>query len=240
MTRGAEPETVEERIGYCFRDRSLLLRALTHRSHSHEHSASGRPAVPDNEQLEFLGDAVLGFLVSEMLVGRHPTLSEGRLSKLKAHLVSAAHLHEAAVCMGLGSYLRLGRGEEMSGGRTKRTLLADALEALIAAVYLDGGLEAAREFVLRHVAGELAAGAGAAALPLTDFKSALQEAARARGLPNPRYTVIGESGPSHARTFTVEARVTGSLSSQAESYSKKSASQQAARLLLERLPEPDS
>src|SRR5579864_5748855 len=151
----ADVESLQRDIGHRFHDRAVLDRALTHSSHVHERTLSGEAqALQDNEQLEFLGDAVLGFLISESLVARFPDSQEGRLSKWKAHLVSATHLYEVAQRLDLGKYLQLGRGEEMSGGRTKRTLLVDALEALIAAVYLDGGVEAARQFVRQSVIGD--------------------------------------------------------------------------------------
>src|SRR5215472_9704267 len=152
---GPELEKLEESLGHKFQNRDILIRTLTHSSRVHERGAALQPATgADNEQMEFLGDAVLGFLISEALVQRFPSYPEGRLSKLKAHLVSAAHLHEVARELELGQYLLLGRGEEMSGGRGKRTLLVDCLEALIAALYLDGGMEAARELVNRRVIGE--------------------------------------------------------------------------------------
>src|SRR5580704_17785594 len=148
----ADLDTLETAAGHRFADREILRRALTHSSHVHEQALSGGAAASrDNEQLEFLGDSVLGFLISEYLLQRHPEAAEGRLSKLKAHLVSAAWLHEAAQRLRLGEYLELGRGEEMSGGRAKKTLLVDALEALIAAIYLDGGIPPVRDFVLRFV-----------------------------------------------------------------------------------------
>src|SRR5579864_5276249 len=149
-----EPSSLETAIGHQFRDRHLLHRALTHSSHVHERPAAEASQLTDNEQLEFLGDAILGFLISEVLVDRLPGSSEGRLSKLKAHMVSAAHLYGVAERLELGQYLQLGRGEEMSGGRSKRTLLVDALEALIAALYLDAGVERARDFVKDRVAGD--------------------------------------------------------------------------------------
>src|ERR1700693_1439846 len=141
----ADLDALEDAAGHRFADREILRRALTHSSHVHERALTDGKAVPrDNEALEFLGDSVLGFLISEDLLQRHPDAAEGRLSKLKAHLVSAAWLHEAAQGLRLGKYLELGRGEEMSGGRAKKTLLVDALEALIAAIYLDGGMAPAR------------------------------------------------------------------------------------------------
>ena len=146
MTASTELETA---LGHSFRNPALLLRALTHRSHAQE--SSGANGSLPNEQLEFLGDAILGFLVSETLVERFPDCAEGQLSKLKAHLVSATHLHSVAQGIALGQFLRLGKGEEQSGGRAKKTLLVDALEALVAALYLDGGLDPARAFVSRYV-----------------------------------------------------------------------------------------
>ena len=233
----AERERLERAIGYSFRDSGLLRRALTHRSYAHEMSIAGELAIADNEQLEFLGDSVLGALVSELLVRQFPLLSEGRLSKLKAHLVSAVHLVEVARALDLGAHLLLGRGEEMSGGRGKRALLADGLEALIAAIYLDTGLEAARAFVARHVAGDLETQPEGEDLLLSNFKSALQEAAHARGLPLPRYVVVGETGPEHAKTFIVEVRLGRDWVVQAEAQTKKAASQKAAELLLAKLAE---
>ncbi len=232
-----ERDRLERAIGYSFRDSGLLRRALTHRSYAHEMSIAGELAIADNEQLEFLGDSVLGALVSELLVRQFPLLSEGRLSKLKAHLVSAVHLVEVARALDLGAHLLLGRGEEMSGGREKRALLADGLEALIAAIYLDTGLEAARAFVARHVAGDLETQPEGEDLMLSNFKSALQEAAHARGLPLPRYVVVGETGPEHAKTFIVEVRLGRDWVVQAEAQTKKAASQKAAELLLAKLAE---
>src|ERR1700692_9963 len=143
---------LEKALGHCFHDRELLERALTHKSRVYEKPAEVQTAT-DNEQLEFLGDAILGFVVSESLVRRFPSFPEGRLSKLKAHLVSAAWLFRVAQELNLGDYLLLGRGEEMSGGREKRALLSDALEALIAALYIDAGLDTARAFIETSVLG---------------------------------------------------------------------------------------
>ncbi len=227
----ADLEALEAAIGHQFSNRSLLVRALTHTSHAYEKSQP----LEDNEQIEFLGDAILGFLISESLVNRYPTYREGRLSILKNYLVSATHLHEVAQRIELGEFLLLGRGEELSGGRVKKGLLADAVEALIAAIHLDGGIAAARTFVLCHIMGaeqDLTECAGA---PFTNFKGALQETARSLNLPTPRYTVISEHGPAHARRFTVEVRVGTEFVAQAEGDSKKSAGQKAAQSILERL-----
>jgi ribonuclease-3 len=227
----AEQPALEEVIGYRFKRPELLERALTHRSSVYEKHVEG--AAADNEQLEFLGDSILGFLVSDMLLASHPDSPEGRLSKLKAHLVSASHLHEVALQVGLGAHLRLGRGEELSGGREKKALLANALEAVIAAIYLDGGIQPARDFVAAHVAaGAEVPGAG---MEMTDYKSALQERAQALKLPQPRYSIVEERGPEHAKTFLVEARVGRDWSSRAEGLSKKSASQRAAQEVLRQL-----
>ena len=232
--------SLESGIGHPFRDREMLRRALTHSSHVHERMlAEHGAALRDNEQLEFLGDAVLGFLISESLVGRFPDYPEGRLSKIKAHLVSATHLYDVAQKLDLGRYLILGRGEEMSGGRTKRTLLVDALEALMAALYLDRGLEAARDFVRRHVVGEAEDDLARLEeyLPggVVDFKSALQELAQARKLPQPRYSIVKERGPEHSKTFTIEVRIGRDWAGQAEGLTKKSAAQKAAREVYQKL-----
>jgi len=224
-------EVLEGVLGHRFANRELLERALTHKSRASERSPEEPGA--DNEQLEFLGDAILGFVTSETLVARHPAYPEGRLSKLKAHLVSASHLYEVALFAQVGAYLILGRGEEMSGGREKKALLANAVEAVIAALYLDGGLEPAANFIVKHIVGE--APATDEASQVTDYKSALQEMAQALKLPQPRYATVDERGPEHAKTFLVEVRVGRDWVSQAEGLSKKSAGQRAAQLILQQL-----
>lgn len=225
-------EGLERTLGYQFRNRGLLERALTHRSWVSERSS--KLPENDNEQLEFLGDSVLGFVVSESLVARHPSAWEGQLSQWKSHLVSATHLHRCALDLGLGQYLRMGRGEERSGGRERKALLANAFEAVIAALYLDGGLEPAREFVHAHVLTAIDEPEDVHALELLNFKSVLQERVQALGLPTPRYATVETNGPEHAKTFIVEARV-GQFVSRAQGSSKKQASQQAAQLLIEQL-----
>lgn len=239
----AEPEELQVRLNYRFHDTELLRRALMHSSLANEIRTTGAPAT-DNEQLEFLGDSVLGFLVSEALVRRAPGAREGELSRQKAHLVSAAHLHGVARRIDVGSYLELGRSEEMSGGRSKKTLLVDALEALIAAIYLDGGIQAAREFVAAHVLDAPYTEdeeAGTDIQPaITNFKSALQELAQSRNLPPPKYSVVREKGPEHSKLFTVEVRVGKAWTGQAEGRTKKVAAQRAARTVYERLLSPDS
>lgn len=222
---------LEAKIGYCFRDRLLLVRALTHSSFSSE-CRPGR-FQPDNEQLEFFGDSILGFLISELLLQRHPDLPEGQLSLAKSHLVSARRLYEVATRLGVGEFLQLGRSEEKGGGRLKKSLLADAIEAILAAIYLDGGMDAARAFVSQHVYHEpLYSGAGGATL---NYKGALWERAGAEGLPTPQYVVIEETGPQHQRQFTVEARLGTSLVGRGTASSKKAAQQAAARDILEQM-----
>jgi len=225
---------LEQRLGYVFVNKGLLSKALTHKSRAFESATGPLERVADNEQLEFLGDSILGFLASEMLVGRHPSFPEGRLSKLKAYLVSATHLHEVAQRLDIGKFLYLGRGEEMSGGRLKPALLANAMEALIAAIYLDGGIDPVRELVQRHVVGDFDSARSEDESLVVDYKSALQETAQALGLPVPRYTIVKEAGPEHKKMFTVEARV-GNHADRAEGTSKKAAGQRAAELLLAQL-----
>jgi ribonuclease III len=227
---------LESALGHAFEDRELLERALTHKSRIYEKAADGAIAA-DNEQLEFLGDSILGFVVSECLVRRFASFPEGRLSKLKAHLVSAARLHEVAQELGLGEFLILGRGEEMSGGREKKALLSDAVEALIAAMYLDAGLEIARRFIETRVMGSLNTSEEEAEAAVTDYKSALQEMAQTLKLPPPRYVIVAENGPEHSKTFTVEVRLGKEWVSQAQGLSKKSAGQRAAQQILQQLTE---
>jgi ribonuclease-3 len=233
---GVDLEVLERKLGHTFRDRGLLERALTHTSHIYERPSNGPPSG-DNEQLEFLGDAILGFAVSEYLVRHNPGFPEGRLSKRKAHLVSAARLHEVAQELVLGEFLYLGRGEEMSGGRNKKALLSDAVEALIAALYLDAGLEAARAFIEDRVVGGSDASEDGVEATVTDHKSALQEMAQALKLPTPRYVVVDEDGPEHSKTFTVEVRLGKEWVSKAQGLSKKSAGQKAAQQVLQQLSE---
>jgi ribonuclease-3 len=234
----AEPSALEQRIDYHFSDPELLHRALTHSSLANETRSGGSP-LHDNEQYEFLGDSVLGFLIAEALVRRYPGQSEGDLSRQKGHLVSAAHLHGVARRIDLGSYLELGRSEEMSGGRAKKTLLVDGLEAVIAAIYLDGGVEPARRFVHEFVldaplSSDVEAGTDIQPA-ITNFKSALQELAQSRKLPQPRYSIVRERGPEHSKMFTVEVKVGKDWTGQAEGRTKKVAAQRAARGLYDRL-----
>jgi ribonuclease-3 len=224
-------QALEEKIGYKFQNPELLVRALTHSSWLPE-----RAPLPsehsDNEQLEFLGDSILGFIVSESLVVRHPSLREGQLSKWKAHLVSATHLHRSAADLRLGDHLLLGKGEERNGGRGRKALLANALEAVIAALHIDGGIEVARSFIEKHVLGSLENPEDMESVGLLNYKSVLQERAQALSLPAPRYEIVETTGPDHAKVFTVEARIGDRFCSRGCGSSKKGASQHAAQLLL--------
>jgi ribonuclease-3 len=234
---------LEEALGHRFRQPDLLEQALTHASFAREVEAQttvkGAPApTSDNEQMEFLGDAVLSFVVSQELFRRFPEYHEGELSKLRAHIVSARHLLRPARALRIGQFLRLGKGEERSGGRSKSALLTDALEAIIAALYLDGGLPQAERFILQVILDpELAEvhKLGDKQLPVMDYKSALQEAAHTGGRPQPRYVLVKEEGPDHRKLFTMEAHVSASAQGEngficrSEGSTKKLAEQGAAR-----------
>lgn len=230
----AAPEQLEQTLAHKFSNPELLLRALTHRSWTADRSL--KAPEHDNEQLEFLGDAVLGFFVSESLVARHPSASEGQLSQWKSHLVSAAHLYHCALNIGLGEFIRLGRGEERNGGRERKALLANAFEAVIAALFLDGGFGVAGRFVQTRVLDAIEATQDFEGLELLNSKSVVQERAQALGLPVPRYTTVETNGPEHAKIFVIEGRIGNQFTSRAQATSKKEASQRAAQLLLEQLP----
>jgi ribonuclease III len=231
---GSELEPLERRIGYRFRDRGMLEHALTHRSRVHEDASGG---VFDNESMEFLGDSVLGFVIADMLFREFPQHNEGQKSKLKSLIVSSTSLARLAEKIDLGEYLILGRGEEKTGGRRKQALIADCYEALIAAIHLDGGIDAPRAFIERQFADliEEARRTGAHAAFTEDYKSALQEWLQAhdRGLPS--YRLAAEIGPAHRKLFDVEVVVEGEAVARAEGKSKKEAAQAAAKLALERL-----
>ena len=242
---------LEESLRHHFQRRELLDQALTHSSQARElealGSGSGVPGGPasgpmgDNEMLEFLGDAVLGLATSEALFHRFPEFQEGHLSKLRAHLVGQRHLLRVAEHLQIGHYMRLGRGEEKSGGRNKASLLVDTLEAILAAIYLDGGWAVARDFIVRVIVEpELAhMKLETSAIPVMDFKSALQEALQARGGPQPVYALVKEEGPEHKKTFTVEVSLPapemGKFVGRAQGATKKRAEQEAARQVLEHL-----
>src|SRR5271154_5705933 len=202
---------LEHRIGHAFHQPQLLQRAITHSSLAYEQMAETgtAPEVSDNEQLEFLGDAVVGLIAAESLYRRYPELPEGELTRLRAALVSRQHLGQVALKLDLGAYLFLGKGEERSGGRKKAALLANAIEAVIGAVYLDAGLHTARAFVEHWVVEPYVAELRAALERgggIGDHKSALQEFLQARKAGQPQYFVKAESGPDHRKRFLVEVR----------------------------------
>jgi ribonuclease-3 len=235
---------LERALGYKFSRPELFEQALTHSSHANElESANGTTERRlDNEQLEFLGDSILGFVTSRALFDAFPSYSEGQLSKARAHLVSAKHLVKVARAIALGDFLRLGRGEERSGGRSKSALLVDALEAVISAIYLDGGLEPARRFILKHIVNpEMDFLQNDPGMEQSDQKSALQEFLQATGSPHPAYHLVQEEGPDHKKIFTVELRVNRNIAgngssvfvSRAQGSTKKKAEQKAAEEALD-------
>jgi ribonuclease-3 len=215
---------VAERLGHRFEEVGLLDRALTHSSAAYEDLAG---ALRDNEALEFLGDAVIAFATADVLHRRDPDGAEGRKSRLKSLLVSEECLAKRAQALGLPEALRLGRGEEKTGGRQKRALWADAYEAVIAAVYLDGGMEAAQRLVATAIENEMAE--QGRKLGARDPKSALQELLQARGLEPPAYEVVAKEGPAHRLRFRIACCVSGETLAEGEGHSKKEAEQEAAR-----------
>ena len=223
--------SLEVRLGLEFRDRVTALAALTHKSWVNEHRDE---EGGDNERLEFLGDAVVDLLVSQRLMDRFPLAREGDLSKMRAAVVDEAGLAAMARALGLGALLRLGRGEELTGGREKASLLADAMEAVIAAVYLEHGIGPAIGLVDRFL--EEAFARAAAGTLDRDWKTQLQELVQGRLRASPRYRVSAELGPDHAKLFEVELEVAGEVLGRGSGRSKKDAEQAAARMALEALP----
>ncbi len=222
----------EESFGFCFENRALLCRALTHPSFRHE--ARGLGEVPDNQTLEFLGDSILGFLVGELLFTSFPAADEGFLSKARSQLVGARHLATLARALGVGRLLNLAVGEDRSGGRERESALADAFEALVAATYLDGGLEAARGVVKRLFEPSVSQ-LHVSDLVRFDEKSALQERSQAAGYGLPVYRLLEESGPDHEKTFVYEITYPEILRAEGSGRSKKEAQRAAARAALEKL-----
>jgi ribonuclease-3 len=222
---------LEGLLQYTFRNQILLSQALTHRSFVNENEGEN---LRNNESLEFLGDAVLGFLISSRIFRLYPDLTEGELSKIKAYLVSSVNLIRLAQGIRLGNFIRLSRGEEKTGGRTKRAIIVDAYEAIIGAIYLDGGVEAASDFVERQIE-EFLKGLDLKQLTYGDFKSALQEQLHDLGMPEPVYRVVNEIGPDHKKTFVVQVMIHGEVFAESTGRTKKEAQQSAARLALEKL-----
>ncbi|HTZ90283.1 MAG TPA: ribonuclease III [Alloacidobacterium sp.] len=241
-------QPLERALGHKFGQERLLVQALTHSSLAHEFQLTeagktDQPLPEDNEQLEFLGDAVIGLLVAESLYKLFPELSEGELTRLRSALVSRKHLGQVATRLKLGKFLRLSKGEERSGGRKKSALLANCMEAIVAALYLDAGLEPTRVFVDREIIApsvmdlqkEMVEGRS-----IGDHKSALQEYLQAQKSSQPVYVVKSESGPDHRKRFTVEVRIAdngapGKALARGTGTTKKKAEQEAARRALEKL-----
>ena len=220
--------TLEEKLGYRFRDISLLEAALYHSSYANEHRRQG---LRSNERLEFLGDAVLGFVSAEHLYGKHPDAPEGELTRIRAALVREESLFEVASALELGAYLQLGRGEESGGGRRRPSILADATESVFAAVYLDGGMAAASELIHRVLLDKECE--EAVEERRRDYKTALQELVQRKPDQALWYTLTGEQGPDHAKTFTVEVRLNGERIGEGRGRTKKEAEQMAAKCALE-------
>ena len=214
-------KTLEERLGYQFQNRTLLENALTHSSYANEHRDAG---MPSNERLEFLGDSVLGMVVADHLYREHPQMPEGELTRTRAAMVCEDSLVEVARTLDLGRYLRLGKGEDAGGGRTRPSILADATEAVIAAIYLDGGIAQARRTIRTLILGneeELSAS--------RDYKTALQELIQKENGSKLTYRLVAENGPDHAKCFTMEVELNGTTVGSGEGRTKKAAEQAAAK-----------
>ncbi|MBD5134055.1 MAG: ribonuclease III [Clostridiales bacterium] len=218
---------LEKKLGYRFQDRSLLEHAMTHSSYANEHRGAG---LTSNERLEFLGDSVLGVVVADYLFQKHPDMPEGELTRTRAALVCEGSLHEVAMSLELGRYLRLGRGEDAGGGRKRPSILADATEAMLAAVYLDGGMEAVRPIIRALILDKEREKSAD-----RDYKTALQELVQRKPGAAVSYRLVRESGPDHCRSFEMEASVDGEVIGTGAGRTKKEAEQMAAKAALEKL-----
>ncbi len=221
---------LEKKLGYTFRDPELLALALTHSSWSNERGLGHKGC---NERLEFLGDSILGFVVAEALFQTYGDKPEGEMTRLRAELVCEASLVESAAPLGLGEHLRLSKGEAMGGGHQRPSMIADAFEAVLAAIYIDGGEAEARAFLGRTILPRLRDTKAAR----SDYKTLLQEAVQRRGLAAPTYRLAGESGPDHQKTFTAQVLYGGKVAGEGSGGTKKEAEQAAARAALSRLRE---
>ena len=224
-------DRLEEKIGYRFRDRELLTTALTHSSYANERQPG---SCRSYERLEFLGDSVLGLVTAEFLYAWQPDLPEGRMTRLRAELVCEASLHRAALALGLGEYMRLGRGVEHTGGRARPSILADMVEAVIAALYLDAGMEEARRFILTQILRDAQIGDSHRG---ADYKTQLQELVQRRSNQHIRYVLTDQSGPDHDKLFVFEVRINEQVCGRGSGRSKKEAEQMAARMALEAMSE---
>ena len=219
-------ERLEEKIGYRFHDRELLRTALTHSSYANEKHGE----VQSYERLEFLGDSILGLVTAEFLFTHEPRLPEGRMTRMRAELVCEASLHKTAVELGIGRCMRLGRGEEHTGGRERPSILADMVEAVIAAIYLDSGMDEARRFILARVLRDVGFDDSHRS---ADYKTRLQEIVQRKSNQVITYNLIEETGPDHDKTFTFEGRINGAVSGRGSGKTKKEAEQMAACKALE-------
>ena len=219
-------DKLEEKIGYHFRDRELLTTALTHSSYANEKHGEAQ----SYERLEFLGDSILGLVTAEFLYTHEPRLPEGRMTRLRAELVCEVSLHKTALELGLGRYMRLGRGEEHTGGRERPSILADMVEAIIAAMYLDSGMDQAKSFILERILHDVEFGDSHRS---ADYKTQLQELVQRRSNQVITYRLKGESGPDHDKTFLFEVLINGETCGEGSGKTKKEAEQMAARKALE-------
>ena len=222
--------TLETKLGYVFHRPELLENALYHSSYANEHRGAG---ISSNERLEFLGDAVLGFVTAEYLYTKHPDMPEGDLTRIRAALVCEESLYEVAQYLGLGQYLRRGRGEELGGGRRRPSILADAVEAVLAAVYLDGGIDEARALIHRILLEKEQE--QVVESRRRDCKTELQELVQRKPNQVLHYELVSESGPDHAKVFTVAVTLNGQVVGLGSGHSKKEAEQSAARAALEQM-----
>lgn len=222
-------QKLEERIGYRFKDKNLLLTALTHSSYANEHASHGCESY---ERLEFLGDSILGAVTANFLYRHEPRLPEGRMTRLRAELVCEAALHKVALSLELGSYMRLGKGEENTGGRARTSILADMVEAIIAALYLDSGIDEARRFVMEKVLADVVITEDHRS---ADYKTELQELVQQKPNRHISYELVGESGPDHNKRFVFSVSINGTVAGEGEGRTKKEAEQMAARMALEAL-----
>ena len=224
-------ERLQHRLGYTFGDRGLLLQSLTHTSYGHEYLQEKPIALRDNERLEFMGDAILDVVISDLLLETFPGANEGQLSKMRASVVNEKTLAELAKNIGLGDAVRLGKGEIQTGGQQKPSILSSTLEALFAAIYLDGGFNAVYP-VVRHLFSPMFQ-SETGTLPFCDHKTQLQEIVQAKHKITPTYHLMQTSGPDHAKLFEVEVRMNGKSMAKASGSSKKEAEQNAARTAIQ-------
>lgn len=219
-------DKLQERIGYKFKNTSLLVTALTHSSYANEKQGAGE----SYERLEFLGDSILGFVTARFLYEREPKLPEGRMTRLRAELVCEGSLHKVASELGIGGYMRLGKGEELTGGRERPSILADMVEAIIAAMYLDSGIEEPRRFIMERI---LSHAEISDTHRSADYKTELQELVQRKSNQRISYEMVGESGPDHNKTFTFRVAINGRDAGEGSGRTKKEAEQMAAKKALE-------